>query len=352
MRKSLLFVISLLFIACGSENTYSDINLVTVGADVVETKMDLPNCDEKMEGRLAFVSEENALIYCLDGSWTMQQVTESETHDTIYKLDTLRKINRVVDTLYKEIPPKLKNQCSVVADTIDYHRVVVTCDTASFSAVNKNAHLTATVYGEDITDERDGHVYKTVVIGNQTWMAENLNYAADSSFCHDDIPENCEEFGRMYKWAAAMGSTESECGSRVKCPLSPVKQQGVCPKGFHLPQSFEFQQLIDFVEIHNGVETAIVDLLSLDGGRYFTGHDLFGFDLKPAPSRTASGKYWRSDRHILFWTAEEANSGGAICWVRDDGFATVFSGYYGDSNLHRADACSKFEAVSVRCVKD
>jgi len=77
------------------------------------------------------------------------------------------------------------------------------------------------------TDTRDKKTYKTVKIGTQTWMAENLNYDAKGSKCYDNKSSNCQKYGRLYNWSTA---------------------KSACPSGWHLPSNTEWQTLVDFAD--------------------------------------------------------------------------------------------------------
>jgi len=72
----------------------------------------------------------------------------------------------------------------------------------------------------------NGQTYKYVEIGDQSWMAENLNYYVPlKSLCYNDNQENCKKYGRLYNLAAA---------------------QKICPNGWHLPSEADWEKLVEF----------------------------------------------------------------------------------------------------------
>ena len=105
-------------------------------------------------------------------------------------------------------------------------------DSTACSEVTK-AECPATLAEGTICDSRDGHVYKITTVGSQVWMAENLNYYScsikDASWCYGDNAENCDKYGRLYSWTAAMGIDKSYQTEYAN--LTGV-QRGNCPEGF------------------------------------------------------------------------------------------------------------------------
>ncbi|MBO6135656.1 MAG: hypothetical protein J6P30_03535 [Fibrobacter sp.] len=141
-----------------------------------------------------------------------------------------------------------------------------TCITGS-----KNTFFNPDVVYGWMVDPRDKHAYRTVKIGEQTWMAENLNYeykinSAGKAVTYGNLcgADSCDVYGRFYTYAAAMDSAAvfSEngkgCGWGVNCtPIYPVP--GVCPEGWHLPDTTEYRTLFNAV---GGIERASLILRS------------------------------------------------------------------------------------------
>lgn len=128
-------------------------------------------------------------------------------------------------------------------------------------------------------DARDGIFYKWVEIGEQTWMAENLKYnTTTGSKCYKDLPSNCTTYGRLYDWATAM-NLSSSCNT-TNCVVNSG-HQGLCPAGWHLPSSAEWNTLITYA----GGSSAMKKLRATSGwGDSYTnlnGTDDYGFKALP-----------------------------------------------------------------------
>ena len=202
----------------------------------------------------------------------------------------------------------------------------------------------AEVTSGTMTDSRDGQTYKTVTIGSQTWMAENLNYETANSYCYNDNSSNCTKYGRLYTWAAAMDSAGTwstngkGCGYGSTCsPTGTIR--GVCPEGWHLPTNAEFETLFTAV---GGSSNAGTKLKSTSGWTYGgNGTDAYSFSALPAGNRDDIGDYNYEGYDAFFWSSKESNIYYA-CYMYLDY-------YYGGANL---DDERKDFGFSVRCVKD
>lgn len=152
---------------------------------------------------------------------------------------------------------------------------------------------------EKFVDNRDGKTYATTKIGKQVWMAQNLDYTMDDSYCYDG---NCAKYGRLYTWNAAMKA---------------------CPTGWHLPMDKEWDELAEALGEEAGTKLK---------SKEWDGTDAVGFHVIPiAEVQLGSFAY--------FWTATKYYPTNVYLRVFDD------SGWhlgYGSVN----------DAYSVRCVKD
>jgi uncharacterized protein (TIGR02145 family) len=133
-------------------------------------------------------------------------------------------------------------------------------------------------------DPRDGNKYKTVTIGEQTWMAQNLNYEAEHSWCYNNDTINCKKYGRLYDWKTAMAA---------------------CPEGWHLPSLEEW----DILVYNAGGDNAGRMLKSRN---LWNGTDDYGFSALPGGFRVRGDKGFNEQgRTASWWTSTEYNETNA-----------------------------------------
>ena len=209
-----------------------------------------------------------------------------------------------------------------------------------------------------MTDERDGKVYRTVTIDKQTWMAENLNYydstdlsVKKKSWCFgkkdNGDSSTCDVAGRLYTWAAAMDSAGvwstngKGCGYNRPCSsTAPVR--GICPEGWHLPTSYEF----DLLRIAVGTSTSGKELKSTSGwddydGESGNGTDSFGFSALPAGYGNLNGYFDNDGKYASFWTSTDFNIYNAYLLT-----------FYYNLDETRSSYTETEVIFSVRCLKN
>ncbi|HQP04984.1 MAG TPA: fibrobacter succinogenes major paralogous domain-containing protein [Bacteroidales bacterium] len=198
---------------------------------------------------------------------------------------------------------------------------------------------------DSLTDLRDGNKYKTVKIGNQVWMAENLRYLPevvrrktgdiylkdfeffyvygfnDTTVSKAKATRNYQTYGVLYNWKAANTS---------------------CPEGWHLPSDAEWQQLSDFLGGDNVAGGKLKEIgVTLWKKPNIGAIDSFGFKARPGGGRHYDKRFYFIGRYGYWWSSTE------------DGPNTAWARYMWDqaSKMHRNNG-RKDMGFSVRCVKD
>jgi uncharacterized protein (TIGR02145 family) len=224
-----------------------------------------------------------------------------------------------------------------------------------------NKHITATLLAllyiaafaqqkGTFTDTRDGKTYKTTKIGEQVWMAENLNYEAERSRCYNDSTSNCKKYGRLYDWATAMGIDEKF--NRKKWNGSNVKHQGVCPKGWHLPSNAEWDKLYRYADGDKSTESPYrsetagkylkaTSGWNKDGEKSGNGTDKFGFSALSGGSGNPGVGFGSVGYGGIWWSSTSVGNNVAYSrsMIYDDEYAYWYIIY-------------KYYLRSVRCLQD
>ena len=302
---------------------------VSAAIDVVESLDDLLNCTSKNEGDSSYVSNENTVYLCISESWrelgefgtvsdSLPNCTEkregervflSEEHVTVICNANKWKRYDIFSAVEEEENSKPKSSSSE-NEWEDYEPVS--------SSSTKVSSSSETVEKGTFIDSRDAKTYQTVKIGNQEWMAENLNYETANSYCYNDSIENCEKYGRLYTWEAALNA---------------------CPSGWHLPTKEEFKTL----RFNVGGSDVAGKMLKSTTGWYDDGNgvDKYGFNVLPAGIRYYDGVFCDAGKYANFWSASEI----------DENYAYDLDLRYRSERVYLGDP-NKDYAVSVRCLRD
>jgi uncharacterized protein (TIGR02145 family) len=124
-----------------------------------------------------------------------------------------------------------------------------------------------------------GKEYKTVEIGTQTWMAENLNYNVEGSKCYSNLQSNCDIYGRLYDWSTALT---------------------VCPSGWHLPTKADWEALIATA---GGDDIAGTKLRAKSGWSGNSGTNDYGFSALPGGGGDPEGDFHNVGSSGYWWSA-------------------------------------------------
>ncbi|HAN19035.1 MAG: hypothetical protein A2X13_11430 [Bacteroidetes bacterium GWC2_33_15] len=181
----------------------------------------------------------------------------------------------------------------------------------------------------------DGNTYKTVKIGDQIWMAENLrskHYSDGTSINYinyNNDTTNVYIYGRLYTQSAAIRGTS---GSNT----NPSNIQGVAPEGWHIPSKAEWNQLIDYLGGINVAGGSMKESGTIHWVSPNTGTNESLFTALPAGLYNFDNTFvWRGN-HCVF-----ATSTTQIAVMLQNSVSKVVVG-----SSHPLDG------VSVRCVKD
>jgi uncharacterized protein (TIGR02145 family) len=240
----------------------------------------------------------------------------------------------------------------------EYHVRAFATNVAGTSYTEPRSFRTLFQCGTILVDPRDGQEYLTVSIGEQCWMARNLNVGEQipgSQFpqpndiiekhCYDDDPANCEIYGGLYRYEEMMQYQLEE------------KAQGVCPDGWHIPSDNEWK----IMEMALGMTQEQADSTGLrglggEGGRLKTpetppweepnegANNVTGFSALPSGNIQADGTYYGLGIFTDFWTSTTTiHMENTVAWYR-------LLAHYADE-IERTLGDLRW-GTPVRCIKD
>lgn len=204
------------------------------------------------------------------------------------------------------------------------------CDGATYKSWLR--HLNSVIGAEGTITDSDGEEYKTIIIGEQQWLAENLrkNVGGTSTptpcyVSSDDAANGCPQYGRKYTWEEALGSaaTTYGCSNTTLCTSTlPEGVRGICPEGWHLPSYDDWKTLFNVVrdEPFNtmGYEFKDTKALAVNNNShlfaqnlskmnlYWDGADVYTFAFKESDATSAfSINFFNNKAYLGYYNAQK-----------------------------------------------
>ncbi len=215
----------------------------------------------------------------------------------------------------------------------------------------------------------DGNIYKTVTIGTQIWMAENLKTTSyndgkpiqnvventawgslsTGAYCdYGNTPANTTTYGRLYNWYAVDNNAATKVASNGG--------KNVCPTGWHIPTNDDWHQLVLFLDqtaVMTEISTTLFSESLIAGGKLKeagTTHwvssntgatNEMGFTALPGGYRYMNGTFALIGGYGCWWSSMEYSAGNAWNRFIDYNTSTVYK-----------SSDNKQDGLSVRCLKD
>jgi uncharacterized protein (TIGR02145 family)/uncharacterized repeat protein (TIGR02543 family) len=230
--------------------------------------------------------------------------------------------------------------------------------TSYSSGASYTANAVVTLYAQwssTVVSNCDGQTFRTVAIGTQTWMAENLNCNVEGSKCYSNNESNCATYGRLYNWATAMAlpssCTSSSCASQIG-----AKHRGICPTGWHIPSNADWDKLVRYVDGTNGTSspydspTAGRYLKATSGwnscgppgsGSSYLCEDSHGFAALPGSYGYSDGSFSNVGIDGVWWSSSE--NGAYYAYGLGMSYNYEYVSWY---------SSNKSNLFSVRCLQD
>jgi uncharacterized protein (TIGR02145 family) len=216
---------------------------------------------------------------------------------------------------------------------------------AFFDCGNETVFYEGGPYDSDGVATTTGGYYRSVLIGQQCWLKDNLNVGTmligtstsqmDNStlekFCYDDNEDNCDIYGGLYQWAEAMQYGDENPGA-----------QGICPAGWHIPTDDEQHVLeLGLTDSPNTCDPNRTGSDCANAGTKLKLGGVTGFDFLSSGYRSNVGAFAALVTSGNFWSSTIDTGSLAFRRNLDEGEVDVYRNSYGGS-----------AGFSVRCLRD